>query len=52
MENLLPAVIIIGIYIDINYNWNPVLLYILDMELNSPEYIKNSENSDSDKLEM
>ena len=52
LENLLPAVIIIGIYIDIDYNWDPALLYILDIELNLPGYIENSEDLDLDGLKI
>ena len=42
----------IGIYINIDYNWNPTLLYILDMEFNLSEYIKNSKNLDLNRLEI
>ena len=40
MENLLSTIAIIGIYIDIDYNWDPILLYILDLEFNLLKYIK------------
>ena len=52
LENLLPTIAIIGIYIDIDYNWDSILLYILNMEFNLLRYIKNSKNLDLDKLEI
>ena len=52
LENLLPTIATTGIYIDINYNWDPAPPYIPDMKLNLPGYIENSEDSDSDRLEM
>ena len=52
LENLLPAIVIIGIYIDIDYNWDSALLYILDIELNLPGYIKNSKGLDLDGLKI
>ena len=48
----MPTIATIGIYIDIDHNWDLVLLYILNVEFNSPRYIKNSENLDLDGLEM
>ena len=52
LENSLSTIAIIGIYINIDYNWDPILLYILNIEFNSPGYIKNSENSDLDRLKI
>ena len=52
LENLLLTITIIKIYIDINYNWDSVLLYILNMELNLLRYIENSKNLDLDGLEI
>ena len=52
LKDPLPAVAITGTYIDIDHNWDPAPSYILDVELNSPGHIKNSEDSDSDGLEM
>ena len=48
LEDPLPAIATIGIYIDIDYNWDPVLLYISDIELNSPGYIENNKDLDLD----
>ena len=52
MENSLSAVATIGIYIDIDYNWDSALLYILDIKFNLSKYIENSEDLDLDGLEM
>ena len=52
LEDLLSTIVIIGIYIDIDHNWDSILLYILDMELNLSKYIKNSENLDLDRLKI
>ena len=52
LEDSLPAVATTGTYIDIDHNWDPAPPYILDIELNSPGHIKNSEDSDSDGLEI
>ena len=52
LENLLSTMATIRIYIDINYNWDFVPLYILDIEFNLPGYIENNKNSDLDGLEM
>ena len=48
LENLLSTIVTIGIYIDIDYNWDPAPPYIPDVELNLPGHIENSEDSDSD----
>ena len=52
LEDLLPTIVIIGIYIDINYNWDLTPLYIPDVEFNLLEYIKNSKNLDLDRLKI
>ena len=52
LENSLPTVITIEIYINIDYNWDPILLYILDIKLNLLGYIKNNENLDLNKLKI
>ena len=52
MKNPLPTIVITGIYIDINYNWNPISPYISDIKLNSPGYIKNNKNLDLDGLKI
>ena len=52
LENLLPTIATIEIYININYNWNSISLYILDIEFNLLGYIKNSEDLDLDRLKI
>ena len=52
LEDLLSTIIIIRIYINIDYNWDSILLYILDLKFNLLGYIKNSKDLDLDKLKM
>ena len=52
MENSLPIITIIEIYIDIDYNWDSALLYIPDIKFNLSGYIKNSKDLDLDGLKM
>ena len=52
LEDLLPTIIIIKIYININYNWDPILPYILDIKFNLLKYIKNSKDLDSNRLKI
>ena len=52
LENSLSTIAIIGIYKNINYNWDSTLLYILNIKLNLLKYIKNSKDLDLDRLEI
>ena len=52
LKDPLSTIAITGTYIDIDHNWDPAPPYIPDVKLNSPRHIKNSEDLDSDRLEI
>ena len=52
LENPLPTITTIGIYINIDYNQDSAPPYILDIELNLLRHIENSKNLDLNKLKI